>query len=109
MKKKATSDGRPVYYLLIKHWIHQGFFYLDSSERIARILLEIIPIIVLYLLFKNLLVIYLGWFGLLLLCLFVVHTINWILFDNWWTVILFTFPKLTNPGEEATIKCRSSA
>jgi len=33
---------------------------------------------------------------------FFIHTLNWIFNANFWTVILFSFPQLTNPGELAT-------
>ncbi len=102
--RKATPGGRAKLSGLITSFLHQGFFYLDTTERLARMVLEIVPTILLMwgfsFLFDH------SWSNLYLWCLAVVlvHALNWIFNFNWWAAVIFAFPFLRNPGEQAT--CR---
>ena len=46
-KIKAVAGGQIKWIVTIKQWIHQGFTYLDKTERFYRIIWELIPIILL--------------------------------------------------------------
>ncbi len=102
--RKATPGGRAKLSGLITSFLHQGFFYLDTTERLARMVLEIVPTILLMwgfsFLFDH------SWSNLYLWCLAVVlvHALNWIFNSNWCAAVIFAFPSLRNPGEQAT--CR---
>lgn len=99
---KALAGGRARLGNLPRGWAHQGFFYLDRTQRIGWVVFEIVPTVV--------------WAGLIggiggiprssvwLWCgsLLITHTLNWVLNGNWWAGLLFTFPGLRNRGDRAT-------
>ncbi len=100
-KRKALRNGKPEYIVLIKQWIHQGFTYLDKTERYYRIVAEIIP-------FSLCLYLFSAKTELSLLSAFIVsfliaHTLNWIFNYNFWTCMTFTFPGIRNPGNSKTL------
>lgn len=100
--RKAKIGGKLKIMVTIRNWIHQGFFYLDRTEMFFRVIWELIPFsLCFYFLtemtsLNRLLVIFIS--GI------VSHTLNWIFNDNFWTCIMFTFPKVLNPGEIKTIE-----
>lgn len=101
-KIKAVAGGQIKWIVTIKQWIHQGFTYLDKTERFYRIIWELIPIIILSLVFIklcNISIIY-----SLIIAIIITHTLNWIFNYNFWTCIDFTFPSVSNPGNKATIE-----
>lgn len=98
-KDKAIIGGKVKLIVLFRNWIHQGFTYLDKTEKFYRIIWELIPFCVLCYLFN-----FLGislWVNIFL-SLFVAHTLNWMFNDNLWTCIQFTLPNLLNPGNDKT-------
>jgi hypothetical protein len=99
---KAVAGGRVRLWNLPRGWAHQGFFYLDRTQRIGRVLFEIVPTVLLAGLIGRIGGIPLSsvrlWCGSLL----ITHTLNWVLNGNWWAGVLFTFPHLHNRGERAT-------
>jgi predicted nucleotidyltransferase len=100
--KKAKIGGDIKFNVTIRNWIHQGFFYLDKTEMFYRLIWELIPFtFFIYILnpIGNL-----NWICSMLLSGFISHTLNWIFNDNFWTCIMFTFPKILNPGEKLTIE-----
>ena len=100
--KKAKIGGKIKFNVTIRNWIHQGFFYLDNTEMFYRLVWELIPftffMYVLNLMGSS------SWLYSILLSGFISHTLNWVFNDNFWTCIMFTFPKILNPGEKLTIK-----
>jgi predicted nucleotidyltransferase len=101
-KRKATPGGGIRWWNLPRGWAHQGFFYLDRTQRIGRVVFEIIPTVILGGLIGTAGKIALSSVGLWVASLAVVHTLNWVCNGNWWAGMLFTFPGLRNPGERAT-------
>ena len=101
-KNKAVSGGSSKFGNLLRNWIHQGFFYLDKTEKIGWVVFELV--FILFLVFSS------SWFCgtklsdivVWVICFLIVHTINWVVNDNWWACILFAFPHLKNPGEKKT-------
>ena len=99
---KAKFNGGIKVKVIINNWLHQGFLYLDLTEKICRVFFELISFFVAYVI--------LSFFGLdssiILKCLlsFVIgHSFNWIFNDNFWTCLMFTFPSIKNPGNIKTI------
>lgn len=99
-KAKAGSCAKP--WGLIRHWAHQSFFYLDRTERLARVALEIVPVILIVcavvVLRDAAPISILLW----VLSLLLVHTLHWVFNSNWRGCVLFALPWLRNPGAEAT-------
>ena len=100
--RKAVADGSVKLANLPRNWLHQGFRYMDSTEKLGRAIIELAEIILLLLIlagisdrsFLNVLSI--------AIAAVLVHTINWIVNSNWWALMLFAFPGLNNPGESVT-------
>ena len=99
--KKAKIGGKIKFNVTIRNWIHQGFFYLDRTEMMYRVIWEIIPftffMCILYLAGSS------SWLYSVVLSGFISHSLNWVFNDNFWTCIMFTFPRIMNPGEKITI------
>lgn len=104
VSKKATIGEKPRLLNLLKNWIHQSLFYMDSTERMLRVVLELFEIFVITILLSRLYEHEFIKFWILIVSFLVVHTINWVFNGNWWACILFAFPNLMNPGEMKT--CR---
>ena len=100
--RKALVDGRARLWNLPRGWAHQGFFYLDRTQRIGRVVFEIVPTAVLAGLIGAIGGIPLSNVWLWCAGLFLAHTLNWVLNGNWWAGMLFAFPSLHNRGERAT-------
>jgi predicted nucleotidyltransferase len=101
-KDKAVLGGKTKLIVLIKNWFHQGFFYLDKTEMLFRMLCEFILFSIVFsslYYFINVQII-----QCLILSSFISHTLNWVFNDNFWACIMFTFPSVLNPGEKLTIK-----
>ena len=45
--RKALAGGRARLWNLPRGWAHQGFFYLDRTQRIGRVVFEIVPTVIL--------------------------------------------------------------
>ena len=103
-KNKAVAGGAIKPLALIRGFLHQGFSYLDTTERFARIVLEILPAV--FLVWVISVLTNLSGTNLRLWCvsLLIIHALNWVFNFNWWAGILFAFPSLRNPGERST--CR---
>lgn len=102
MAIKAKLGGRPRIVNLLCNWLHQAFFYLDRTEKIARFIFEVFLLwIVGYLIQFLTSFPFLSFWNLIFSFVFV-HTFNWIFNGNWWACMLFAFPKMKNPGEVAT-------
>ena len=100
--RKAFIGGKPKYVTLFRNWGHQGYFYLDKTERFHRTTWELIPVIFLCYTFK--MVIDLNLFYSIFLSFIIVHTYNWIVNNNFWAVVIHSMPKQKNPGENLTIE-----
>lgn len=98
-KDKAVIGGRVKFVVLFRNWIHQGFFYLDRTEKFYRVIWELIPAMLMVWLLYSIGVI---WWLNVILSLFIAHTLNWIFNDNFWTCIQFTLPNKLNPGNDKT-------
>lgn len=100
--KKAVPGGRPKFKNLIKNWLHQGFTYMDRGEQGFKLFTEILEFllvgIVLNMLLRNQTTIVL----ILLYSFIIVHTFNWITNNLFWSVIMFSFPGIKNPGPVKT-------
>jgi hypothetical protein len=100
--RKAWADGRARWWNLPRGWAHQGFFYLDRTQRIGRVVFEIVPTMILAGLIGGIARIPLSSVWLWCAGLFLAHTLNWVLNGNWWAGVLFAFPRLRNRGERVT-------
>jgi len=100
--RKAVAGGKARLWNIPRGWAHQGFFYLDRTQRIGRVIFEMVPTAIIAWLISTIggapLSSIWPWCG----GLFISHTLNWVLNGNWWAGTLFTFPSLRNPGERAT-------
>lgn len=101
-KIKAVAGGNIKWIVTIKQWIHQGFTYLDHTERFYRVVWELVPAALFLWLFKD--IANMSWTWSVVLAFVISHTINWIFNYNFWTCIDFTFPSVKNPGNDATIQ-----
>lgn len=101
-ERKARAGGRARLWNLPRGWAHQGFFYLDRTQRIGRVVLEIVPTALVAGLIGGIAGISLSRVWLWCVSLFLVHTLNWVLNGNWWAGMLFALPHLRNRGERAT-------
>lgn len=99
-KIKAVVGGKTKTIVIVKNWIHQGFTYLDRTEKFYRVIWELIPfgLCVLGLSYTSV-----PLWMVILVSFVVSHTLNWAFNDNIWTCIQFTFPWAMNPGNEKTL------
>jgi len=102
MSKKCIAGGKFGLLDLLRNWVHQALFYMDTTERGFRIVVEVIAIFVIAFIFAKLAGDNYFSLWIMIASLLVAHTINWILNGNWWACILFAFPKLRNRGQVAT-------
>ena len=100
--RKARAGGRARLGNLPRGWAHQGFFYLDRTQRLGRVVFEIVPTMILAGLLAGIAGIPLSSVWLWCVSLFIVHTLNWVLNGNWWAGLLFALPNLHNRGDRAT-------
>jgi len=100
--RKAWADGKARWWNLPRGWAHQGFFYLDRTQRIGRVVFEVVPTLILAALIGRIGRIPLSSIWLWCVSLFIAHTLNWVLNGNWWAGLLFAFPGLHNRGDRAT-------
>jgi predicted nucleotidyltransferase len=100
--RKAVAGGRARLWNLPRGWAHQGFFYLDRTQRIGRVVFEIVPAALLAGLIGAIGGIRLSNVWLWCASLLLANTLNWVLNGNWWAGMLFAFPSLRNRGERAT-------
>jgi L-malate glycosyltransferase len=109
MEGSMCQEHRPVpagakarWWSLPRGWAHQGFFYLDRTQRLGQVVFEVVPTVILTWLIAGISGVPLSnlrlWCGSLL----IVHTLNWVFNGNWWAGVLFTFPRLRNRGDRAT-------
>ena len=102
-KRKAVAGGWPKLFNIPREWLHQGFTYLDKTQRYYRMLYETLFFLFFTwscnILFKLSFTNYLLW----VVTAFITHTIFWIFDSNWWAGFMFTYPWTKNPGEQKTI------
>lgn len=84
-------------------WVLQILHSTDNSERIIRILLELIIIGLLWLLLGDYSLLQ-GDVARLLFVFIVVHTLSWYFFGNFWVYMLDSFLWVKNPGVEGVFK-----
>ena len=101
--RKAVPNGRPKLNNIPRSWLHQGFTYLDNTQRTFRMLSETTTSVLLVYLLHSILDLSLERYPLWLLSALITHTLFWIFDSNWWANMMFTFPSLRNPGEQATV------
>jgi L-malate glycosyltransferase len=99
---KALAGGTIRLGNLPRGWAHQGFFYLDRTQRVGRVIFEIVPTVLLAWLMGRISGTPLSSLRLWCGSLLITHTLNWVLNGNWWAGMLFTFPHLHNRGDRAT-------
>lgn len=102
-KRKAAPGGKAVFVNLPRNWIHQAITYMDTGELVFRLVLEAVEFVAVTAL---LLLIFPGatsaW-AAIIAAFVIVHTANWIFNGLFWTIIIFAFPSLKNPGEKQTL------
>jgi predicted nucleotidyltransferase len=98
-KKKAVKGGSIVWKNIFINWLHQGISYMDPGELSVRMIVEFIEFCALYFLIAKITP---NFFWALALTFFSVHTFNWITNGNFWALLIFASPGLTNPGESST-------
>jgi predicted nucleotidyltransferase len=101
-RRKALAGGRPKLWNLPRGWAHQGFFYLDHTQRVGRVVFEIVPTVFLAWLIAGIGGIPRSPLWLWCASLLITHTLNWVFNGNWWAGMLFAFPHLRNPGDRAS-------
>jgi predicted nucleotidyltransferase len=102
-KKTKASIGGPVLYKnFIKNWTHQALTYMDRGERLLRVFVEFIELILsmfmIHLLFK------VSFLFAFIIAFIMVHTFNWMTNGLFWAVLIFAVPYLNNPGEKKTLQ-----
>ena len=102
LKRKSKPGGKAQLLNLPRNWLHQALLYMDRTELLVRVLIEIG--IFVGLLYPLSLFLQSGIFDwrALTLSFILVHTVNWIINGNWWALMMFTFPGIRNAGEKAT-------
>lgn len=100
--RKAQPGGFPKLINIPRNWAHQALRYMDTGELSVRILVELTEVLIIWFLLlsvfapesKSL---------MLMLSVLIVHTWNWITNGLFWSVIIFSFPNLRNPGARNTV------
>lgn len=101
-RRKAVTGGSIKPRTLVGNLVHQGFFYLDRTERWMRVAWGLLPSAGLYVLLAphaGGMARRIGVAGGLLAF---VHVLNWIFNHNFWNCINSSFPGLRNRGASAT-------
>lgn len=101
-KNKAVIGGKTKWIVIIKQWIHQGFTYLDHTERFYRIIWELIPFSIAMTILLSMDKISIT--SSIIISFIIAHTLNWVFNYNFWTCLDFTFPRILNPGNDQTIE-----
>jgi predicted nucleotidyltransferase len=97
-KKKAVPGGKPKLINLVKNWLHQGFTYMDKGEQIFKFMTEAVEIMLVYFVLYYVFKIQREDVTLLFFSFIIVHTFNWVTNNLFWSIIMFSFPSLRNPG-----------
>lgn|GEM_PF-1203329 len=99
--RKAKRGEAPKLINIPRNWLHQALRYMDNGERISRLFVEFIEFVVVFFAMN----VVAGWNQLvsLSLSLIVVHSWNWVTNGLFWSVMIFSFPTLRNPGAHATV------
>lgn len=102
-KRKAVPGGYPKINRLIINWVHQGLLYMDKSEKLFKISVEVAEFSLI-----SFLLIYIEDFSLnipeaLIISFVIVHTFNWTTNNLFWSVVMFSFPNMRNPGRHKTL------
>lgn len=107
LRKKAARKARPggsVKWINIpRNWAHQALSYMDSGELSFRVLVQTGETLLVWAIL-NALPISVSPVINLLASVFIVHTWNWVTNCLFWSVIIFTFPGLRNPGAVKTVE-----
>lgn len=107
LRKKATRKARPggavKWRNLPRNWVHQAISYMDAGELLSRLIVETAELVLVWCalvyLFPEMQLLFVA-----LLAFVFVHTWNWVTNGLFWSVIIFTFPSLRNPGATATVR-----
>jgi hypothetical protein len=100
---KAYQDNKIKPVRIIRNWLHQGVTYMDKGERRVRLTVELAQFIFVFLIIRSF-----GeaWSSNVILNAvaagIIVHTWNWITNGNFWALMIFSIPGLSNQGEPAT-------
>jgi len=100
--RKALPGGRVRWINLPRNWAHQALSYMDAGELSFRVVVQVMETALVWLALELLL----PWTApgmTVLLALVLVHTWNWITNGLFWSVLLFSFPNLKNPGAQKTV------
>lgn len=101
--RKARPGGRPKWINIPRNWVHQALSYMDSGELSFRIAIQSVETLLL-------------WYGIdmlwpgapvyvtVFMAFVLIHTWNWVTNGLFWAVIIFTFPRLKNPGVAKTVE-----
>jgi len=98
-------------------WLHQRMRYMDNSEKLFHIGVNTLVCLILFAIF-SLFGLFKSWFYRLLISLLSARTINWLINDHFWGLLLVSTPWVKNPGLEKimsyiedsrvrTINCKS--
>ncbi len=100
--RKASPGGKAKLLNIPRNWLHQAFFYMDKGERFVRVFVLLLETILVYLL-ASFVFSTVNITLLLTIAFLFVYTWNWATNGLFWALIIFTFPKLKNPGAEKTV------
>jgi len=101
-RRKAKQGEMIRWNTIVSNLLHQSFFYLDSTERWMRILWELLPSGIMYLLLVRVFTSQ-HHIALLIITVVFVHVLNWILNNNFWNCMNCALPWLKNQGVEKTL------
>ncbi len=102
-RKAQVDDRMPKWNNITRGWLHQGFTYLDSTQRFYRMVFETTFFSLLTVYLSNAFDLAYSSYLLWVSSAFITHTFFWVFDGNWWAGMMFTFPWIRNPGEKATL------
>lgn len=100
--RKARPGGRPKWINIPRNWAHQALSYMDAGELIFRAVVQLAETVLAWFVLDALMP-QVATYVAVLVAFLIVHTWNWVTNGLFWSVIIFTFPDLRNPGAVKTV------
>lgn len=100
--RKARLGERPRWINFPRNWLHQAVSYMDAGELLFRLVIELTEIMAVWALLA-IIAPGLNCYLVGSLAFVIIHTWNWVTNGLFWSVFIFTFPGLKNPGAQKTV------
>lgn len=84
LQKRILGHSRSKYLLIISNWVLQGIWYVDRTERIFKIISDLLLMLIFFVILIN----YINFIWSILLAIFIAHTLNWFFNHHFWALIL---------------------